>query len=440
MQAIDTLLKARWVVPVEPEGVVLDDHAVAIAAGRIQALLPAGEAVSRYQATETIELPDHALLPGLINAHTHAGMNLMRGLADDLPLMEWLQGHIWPAEQRWVSEEYVQDAVQLAVAEMLRGGTTCFNDMYFFPEVTAHTAAGCGVRACVGLIVLDFPTVYANHAEEYISKGLAVYDAYKGEALISTALAPHAPYTVSDEPLKRVRTYSDELDLPVHMHVHETAEEIRFSLDRFGLRPLERLQILGLVSPALLAVHMTQLEDHEIERLAGAGAHVLHCPESNLKLASGFCPVTRLLEAGVNVALGTDGAASNNDLDMFGEMRSAALLAKGVSGNATAVPAHTALRMATLNGARALGLACETGSLEAGKCADLIAVDLDRIETLPLYDPVSQLVYATGREQVTDVWIAGRRVLKTRRLTTLDEDTLRHKVHDWNRRILAHPD
>jgi 5-methylthioadenosine/S-adenosylhomocysteine deaminase len=439
MQAIDTLLKARWIVPVEPEGVVLDDHAVAIAAGRIQALLPAGEAVSRYQATETIELPDHALLPGLINAHTHAGMNLMRGLADDLPLMEWLQGHIWPAEQRWVSEEYVQDAVQLAVAEMLRGGTTCFNDMYFFPEVTAHTAAACGMRACVGLIVLDFPTVYANHAEEYISKGLAVYDAYKGEALISTALAPHAPYTVSDEPLKRVRTYSDELDLPVHMHVHEIAEEIRFSLERFGVRPLERLQILGLVSPALLAVHMTQLEDHEIEGLAGAGAHVLHCPESNLKLASGFCPVTRLLEAGVNVALGTDGAASNNDLDMFGEMRSAALLAKGVSGNATTVPAHTALRMATLNGARALGLAGETGSLEAGKCADLIAVDLDRIETLPLYDPVSQLVYATGREQVTDVWIAGRRVLKTRRLTTLDEDTLRHKVHDWNRRILAHP-
>lgn len=439
MQAVDTLLKARWIVPVEPDGVVLEDHALAITAGRIQALAPAGEAASRYQAAQTVELASHALLPGLINAHTHAGMNLMRGLADDLPLMQWLQDHIWPAERRWVSEEYVRDAVQLAVAEMLRGGTTCFNDMYFFPEVTAHTAAACGMRACVGLIVLDLPTVYASDADEYISKGLAVYDAYKGEALITTAWAPHAPYTVSDGPLKRIRTYSDELDLPVHMHVHETAEEIRSSLERFGMRPLERLSAMGLVSPALLAVHMTQLEDHEVDRLADAGAQVLHCPESNLKLASGFCPVQRLLEAGVNVALGTDGSASNNDLDMFGEMRSAALLAKGVSADATAVGAHTALRMATLNGARALGLAAETGSLEAGKCADLIAVDLDRIETLPLYDPVSQLVYAAGREQVTDVWIAGRRVLKERRLTTLDEEALRHKIHDWNRRILAHP-
>jgi 5-methylthioadenosine/S-adenosylhomocysteine deaminase len=382
-----------------------------------------------------VDLTAHVVIPGLVNAHTHAAMSLLRGLADDLPLMTWLKEHIWPAEARWVDERFTYEGTSLAIAEMLRGGTTCFNDMYYFPEVAARAASAAGIRACVGLIVIDFPTVYATSADEYISKALAVHDEYKGDRLISTAFAPHAPYTVADEPLTRIRTYADELEIPVHMHVHETAGEIAESIKTHGGRPLERLAALGLVSPALLAVHMTQVTDADVERCSIAGAHVLHCPESNLKLASGFCPVHKLMQAGVNVALGTDGAASNNDLDMFSEMRTAALLAKAVAGEATALPAAQALRMATLNGATALGLADEIGSLEAGKSADIAAVRMDDIESVPLYDPISQIVYTAGRDKVTDVWIAGQHVLKDRRLVTLDEEELRAKAGEWNGRI-----
>jgi 5-methylthioadenosine/S-adenosylhomocysteine deaminase len=437
MQTIDTLIKARWIVPVEPEGVVLKDHALAIQDGRILDLLPSAEAGQRYQAATVHDLPDHALIPGLVNAHTHAAMSLMRGLADDLPLMDWLQGHIWPAESRWVGAEFVEDGTMLAMAEMLRGGVTCFNDMYFFPEITAHAVARAGMRAALGLIVIDFPTAWASNADDYIAKGLAIYDEHKDEALLSFCFAPHAPYTVSDGPLQRIRTLANELDLPVHMHVHETAHEVEESMARLGMRPLERLAQLGLVGPNLLAVHMTQLNDAEIAHLAGAGAHVLHCPESNLKLASGFCPVQRLLEAGVNVCLGTDGAASNNDLDLMGEMRTAALLAKGVANDAAALPAATALRMATLDGARALGLGEETGSLVPGKSADVVAVDMNCLESRPVYHPLSQLVYASGREHVTHVWVAGKALLRDRQLTTLDLETIQAKATLWQERLMG---
>jgi 5-methylthioadenosine/S-adenosylhomocysteine deaminase len=435
MQAVDTVLKPRWLVPIEPRDTVLEQHALVIDQGRIVDILSSGAADDHYRANTSLDLSAHALIPGLINAHTHAGMSLFRGLADDLPLMTWLKEHIWPAEARWVSETFTYDGTQLAIAEMLRGGITCFNDMYFFPAVAARAATVAGMRACVGLIVIDFPTVYANTVDEYISKALGVHDEHKGDSLIRTAFAPHAPYTVADEPLKRIRIYADELEIPVHMHVHETADEIAQSIHSHGGRPLQRLAILGLVSPALLAVHMTQLIDHDIERFAAAGAHVLHCPESNLKLASGFCPVQKLMEAGVNVALGTDGAASNNDLDMFGETRTAALLAKAVANDATALPAASALRMATLNGAMALGLADEIGSLEIGKSADIVAVLMDDIESMPLYDPISQLVYATDRNKVTDVWVAGQQVLKDRRLMTIDEGELQVKAREWSMRI-----
>ncbi|MBA3731278.1 MAG: TRZ/ATZ family hydrolase [Gammaproteobacteria bacterium] len=434
MQTIDSLINARWVVPVEQD-TVLEHHAVAVDQGRIVDILPTSDAEHRYQARYTHRFDGHALIPGLINTHTHAAMSLFRGLADDLPLMIWLKEHIWPAESRWVNEAFVYDGTTLAAAEMLRGGVTCFNDMYFFPEVAARAAVTVGMRACVGLIVIDFPTVYAVNADEYISRALAVHDEYKGDALITTAFAPHAPYTVSDNALRRVRTFADELDIPVHMHVHETADEIGQSIASHGGRPLQRLAGLGFVSPSLLAVHMTQLTDADIEQVAGGGAHVLHCPESNMKLASGFCPVHQLLKAGVNIALGTDGAASNNDLDMFAEMRTAALLAKAVAGDATALPAASALRMATLNGAIALGLGDQTGSLITGKCADIVAVELDGIEATPLYDPVSQLVYATGRDQVTDVWVAGQQVLEGRRLSNLDEAEVRAKARAWSTRI-----
>lgn len=435
MQTVDSLITARWIVPVEPHGVVLEDHAVAVRGGRIVDILPAIEATRRFESANLVDLDRHVLIPGLINAHTHAAMTLMRGIADDLPLMEWLQEHIWPTEGRWVSEEFVRDGVSLAAAEMLRGGTTCFNDMYFHAEVTSLTAISCGIRACVGLIVLDFPSRYAADADEYLNKGLAVYDEFRGEPLVSMAMAPHAPYTVPDPALTRVRTLADELEIPVHMHVQETAGEVSQAVEETGRRPLQRLDELGLVSQSLIGVHMTQLEDTEIARLAEAGTHVAHCPESNLKLASGFCPVHRLAGAGVNVCLGTDGTASNNDLDMFGEMRTAALLAKGVAGDATAAPAEAVLRMATLNGAAALGLASETGSLKPGKAADITAVSFDAVETQPCYDVISQLVYATGRERVTDVWVSGRHVLKERGLVHLDVEELKERAARWAGRI-----
>jgi len=435
MKQVTTLLHARWVIPVEPHGVVLEHHTIAIEDGRILALLPTSEAHNQFTADHIIELSEHALIPGLINSHTHAAMSLMRGLADDLPLMEWLNDHIWPAEGRHVSEEFVHDGSQLAMAEMLRSGTTCFNDMYFFPDVTAKVASSAGMRAVIGLIVLDFPTAWAQNAEEYLHKGIKLHDQLHGDPLVTTAFAPHAPYTVSDEPLNKVVVYAEEMDIPIHMHVHETAFEVEDATSKLGQRPLARLQELGVVTPRLLGVHMTQLSDEEITALAASGTHVVHCPESNLKLASGFCPVHKLQQSDVNIALGTDGAASNNDLDMFGEMRSAALLAKGVSGDASALPAASALRMATLNGARALGLEEVTGSLEVGKAADIVAVRLNTLETQPLYHPISQLVYACGREQVSDVWVAGRHLLKERRLTTLDEEDILMRAKGWQQKL-----
>lgn len=434
---VDTLIHARWVIPVEPDNIVLDHHSLAIQAGRIVGLHPRAQAEQRYQPTEVVELPRHALIPGLVNAHAHSAMSLMRGLADDLPLMQWLQDHIWPAEGRHASAEFCRDGVTLAMAEMLRGGITCFNDMYFFPDVTAQVASRAGMRACVGLILLDFPSPWAQGPDEYLDKAAAVHDSWNNHPLIRTAFGPHAPYTVSDKPLQRMRVLADELDIPIQMHVHETAFEVEQALAQTGQRPLARLHGLGLLTTNFMAVHMTQLTDEEIRLCAETGIHVIHCPESNLKLASGFCPVSKLLTAGVNVALGTDGAASNNDLDLMGEMRCAALLAKAVAGDAAAVPAHMALRMATLNGARALGMADHIGSLEPNKWADLCAIELDRIETQPLYNALSQLVYSAGRHQVSDVWVAGRRLLEDRKLTTLDEAAVLASAHAWGQRLAS---
>lgn len=434
---IDILIHARWVVTVDPHDRILEHQAIAVHNGRIVEILPSAEAEERYHAEQTHRLGESALLPGLINAHTHASMSLLRGLADDMPLMTWLNQHIWPAEQRWVSEEFIADGTRLAVAEMLRGGISCFNDMYFFPEVTAHVSAAAGMRAVVGLILIDFPSAWAEGPEEYLQRGLEVHDQFRNSKLIRTAFAPHAPYSVSNAPLERLRVLADELEIPLHMHVHETRDEIQQSLAQYGVRPLQRLAELQLTGSTLLAVHMTQLEAAEIERFAASGGHVVHCPESNLKLASGFCPVRELMRAGVNVALGTDGAASNNDLDMFSEMRTAALLAKGVSGDASALPAREALRMATINGARALGLEDEIGSLEAGKAADICAVDLSALECQPHYHPESQLVYATGRERVSNLWIAGKQVVRNGQLTTLDQQRIVARAGEWRAKIAA---
>lgn len=434
---IELLLIPEWVITVNADNQVLRHHAVAVNDSRIIDILPASAAEKRYTAREILRLPQHALLPGLVNAHTHAAMSLLKGLADDLPLMDWLQNHIWPAESRWADAQFVYDGSQLAIAEMLRSGTTCFNDMYFFPEQTAKAADEAGIRATIGLIMIDFPTAWGSGADEYIQKGLALREQLRDKPLLSNAFAPHAPYTVSDEPLQRVQQLACELDMPVHMHVHETAFEVQQALAQTGAPPLARLENLGLLDKHFLAVHMTQLTDEEIGLLAEKGTHVIHCPESNLKLASGFCPVAKLLAAGVNVALGTDGNASNNDLDMLGEMRTAALLAKAVAHDASAVSATQALRMATINGAKALGLAQDIGSLEIGKAADMIALDLNGIETQPLYDPVSHLVYCANRNQVTYTWVAGKALLRNRQLTTLDESALIAKAQEWQQKIGA---
>jgi 5-methylthioadenosine/S-adenosylhomocysteine deaminase len=434
----DLLIHAQWVLPVDAGDRRLNEHAVAVHDGRILALVPSYEARDQVEAEQVLELPGHVLIPGLVNVHTHAAMTLMRGLADDLPLTAWLRDHIWPAEKRWGDARFVGDGTRLAVLEMLQGGVTCFNDMYFFPEVTAQVVAEAGMRAVIGMIMMDLPTRYGEGPDDYLAKGMAMHDCYRDHSLIRTAFAPHSTSTVSDGPLQRVATLAKELKVLVHLHLHEAPEVITDSQREHGVRPIERIARFGLLGKGLVAVHMTQLESQEIERIAAVGAHVVHCPESNLKLASGFCPVERLRSAGVNVALGTDGAASNNDLSLLGEMRTAALLAKGVAGSAAALPAATALRMATINGARALGLDEEIGSIEVGKSADLVALDLRDAHTQPLYDPVSQLVYAAGRHQVREVWVQGRRVIRAGAPTTLDSTAIIAAANAWARQLAVH--
>ena len=438
MDTIDTLIQARWIVPVEPDQTVLHHYSLAIHEGRIHDILPTREASKKYTSINAVDLPGHALIPGLINAHGHSPMTLFRGLADDLPLMTWLNDHIWPAEMKWVNSAFVRDGSRLAIAEMIKSGTTCFCDMYFCPEDTAQVARETGIRAAIGMIMIDFPSPYAQSADEYLNKGLQLHDDFRTSNLIHTLFAPHAPYTVSVDSLKKIQTFSDELDLNIVMHVHETAHEVEESVKKNNCRPLQLLADLDLVNSRLLAVHMTQLEDEEIELLANQGANIIHCPESNLKLASGFCPADKLLQTGVNVALGTDGAASNNDLDMLGEMRTAALLAKGVSQDATSLPAHTALRMATLNGARALGLNEKTGSLEIGKSADITAIELSDIASQPVYDPISQIVYTANRHQVSDVWVEGKRLLDSGQLTTIDEQSILENAIAWRDKIAGY--
>lgn len=431
MQHIDTLIEASYIIPIEPDNTVYENSAIAIRAGNIIEILPRSDADKKYRAQHTHQLTDHVLIPGFINAHTHTPMSLMRGLADDINLMDWLKKYIWPAEEKWVSAKFVRDGAELAIAEMIRSGTTCFNEMYFFPNETANIASKIGIRACVGLIIVDFPSAWAGNADEYLHKGLEVHDQLKDNPLITTAFAPHAPYTVSDKPLEKILMYANELDIQIHMHVHETAHEVTQAVEQHGERPIKRLDTLGLISPRLLAVHMTQLSNDEIALISKNNAHVIHCPESNLKLASGFCPTNNLLEANVNVAIGTDGAASNNDLDMFSEMRIAALLAKAITKDASVVPASTALKMATINGAKALGIEAITGSLVAGKSADIVAIKLNDVETQPLYNPISQIVYASGRDKVTHVWVAGRQLLNDRKLTTIDEKSVLSNAKYW---------
>lgn len=437
---IDLLIEARWIIPVQPAGLTLERHALAIHRSKIVAILPIQEATQRYHPRQRVQLPDHVLIPGLVNLHTHAAMTLLRGIADDLPLMTWLKEHIWPLEGRHVSPGFVRDGTLLACAEMLKGGVTCFNDMYFFPAAAGEAALTLGMRAALGLIVTEFPTPYADDADDYFAKGLALRDELLGERLLSFCLAPHAPYTVADGSFRRVLTLSEELGMPIHVHLHETTHELEESVRHHGVRPLERLAALGLVGPSLIAVHGVHLNEAELALLAKEGAHLAHCPTSNMKLASGIAPVAPALAQGVNVGLGTDGAASNNRLDLFQEMRQAALLAKVASGDAAALDAHRALAMATLSGARALGLDDRIGSLEPGKEADICAVDLSALDIAPCFHPVSHLLYAAGRENVTHVWVAGEARIADRKLLASVNSELRDVANQWQNRLRLPPD
>jgi len=434
MSAI-TVIEPRWVIPVIPADTVLADHAVVIEGERISAVLPLADALARHPDATRIQLPEHVLIPGLVNLHTHAAMSLMRGIADDLALMDWLQNHIWPAESRMVSDSFVYDGTLLACAEMLRGGVTCFNDMYFFPEAAARATLQAGMRAALGIIAVEFRSAYAVDAQDYLAKGISLRDSLREEPTLSFCLAPHAPFTVSDATFTQIAIYAGELDLPVHIHLHETLQEISDSIATHGMRPVARLEKLGLLGPNLLAVHGVHLNSTEIALLARHSCSIAHCPSSNLKLGSGIAPVSELLKAGVNIGIGTDGAASNNRLDLFAEMRLAALLAKGAGGDPQIMPAHRALEAATLGGARALGLQEHIGSITPGKFADLTAVNLSATELSPCYDPVSHLVYAAGREHVTDVWVGGTRRVTNGKLMNLDETALLARANYWKTKL-----
>ncbi|MEQ9561534.1 MAG: TRZ/ATZ family hydrolase [Woeseiaceae bacterium] len=440
MQHCDSIIAPGWIIPVEPHGAVLSDHAVAINDGRIAAILPLAEMKRRFRPGSFVSRPGHVLIPGLVNSHTHAAMTLFRGFADDMPLELWLRERIWPAESRWVSAEMVRDGTRHAIAEMLLGGTTCFSDQYFFPEIVAEAASDMHMRTVVGTPVIDFPTPWAANASECLAKGSdLVHDRYADHALISSCFAPHSVDTVSDESFAELRVLADQLDVRVQIHLHESQAEIDRSLATTGLRPFERLSRLGLVNSSLLVVHGVYLGDDEIRDLAAAKANIAHCPRSNLKLADGIAPVSRYLRNGVNVALGTDGAASNNALDMFDEMKIAALLAKAVEQDPAAIPAPVALRMATLGGAVALGMSDRIGSIEVGKWADLACIDLQHVRSQPLYDPLSQLVYAASSNQVSDVWIAGRHVVEGGKLTLVDVHEILNRSNEWQQRISLSP-
>jgi len=429
-ETIDLLIEPRWIATVDSD-TTLSNHAVAVHNERIVAVLPTREARTRFKPASHAKLPEHILIPGLINLHTHAAMTLMRGIADDLPLMEWLQKHIWPTEGANVSPQFVYDGTRLACAEMLKGGITCFNDMYFYPDAAASAASEIGMRAVLGITTLEFPTPYASDATDYINKGLATRQDWQNNPLIGFCLAPHAPYTVSDSSFERVLTISEQLNLPIHCHIHETAQEVADSLQQYGMRPLQRLHKLGLLGPGLIGVHAVHLNDDDLDLLATTNSNIAHCPTSNLKLASGFAPVAKMRQMGINVGLGTDGAASNNRLDMLAEMRLASLLAKGVSGNAQALPAREVLYMATLGAAQALGIADRIGSITPGKQADLCAIDLGSLETRPCFDPLSHVINVAGREQVTHVWVAGKCCVDNKTLRKTKQNDLESALALW---------
>lgn len=435
MQNIDTLIHARWVIPIVPENVIHENYALAISGDKIIALLPSAEAEKKYQAAKSYQFLNHVLMPGLINMHTHSPMTLFRGLADDLELMVWLQQYIWPSEKKWVSAEFCYDGTQLAILEMLRSGTTCFNDNYFFSESIGQAAIDLGMRAFLGACIIDFPSNYAQTPDEYISKAEDLFNSIKKEPLLSMSIAPHAPYSVSDATFLKIKKFVEKYNTNIHLHLHETAAEIDQSMQQYNKRPIQRMDDLGMLTPHTQCVHMTQIIDNDINLLQKRHSHVVHCPHSNLKLASGFCPTKHLFDAGINLTIGTDGAASNNDLDLWNEMMTASQLAKAVSKNPTALKSNEVLKMATINAAKALNVESKIGSLEIGKLADVITINLNSLNTQPIFNPISHLIYALNSRQVSDVWIAGKHLLNAGKFTQCDENAIVSKARDWAEKI-----
>lgn len=437
MQQADILISPRWLIPIEPHGEIWTDKTLVVKNGSIHDILDKEKAKELYHAEEVIELKDHALLPGFINAHTHSPMSLLRGIADDLALMDWLNNHIWPAERQWMGSEFAYEGTQLAILEMLRSGVTCFNEHYFYSHDIARAVTDTKVRAVIGALVINFSSKYASNGDEYLQKFTDILSEWRDHPLIQVCLAPHAPYTVNNNIFTKVKNLATQYNCRIHLHLHETAHEIEQSLIEYKKRPLKRIYELGLVDSNLQCVHMTQINDEDLAILQETKAHIIHCPESNLKLASGFCPVDKLMKHGINIAIGTDGAASNNDLDLLHEVRTAAQLAKAVAQKSTALDAASALRMATLNGAKAIGLEHKIGSLEKNKSADMIAINLNALNTLPIFNPISQIVYAANSRQISDVWVAGKRLLKNGEFTTLDQEAILAKAKIWQDRIFS---
>lgn len=433
---IDTLLLPRWLIPIEPHNVYMEDYAVAIDQGHIVDVLPQRKATQQYQAKNTVQLENHALMPGLVNMHTHSPMTLFRGMADDLALMDWLHNHIWPAEKKWLGDEFCYDGTRLAILEMLRSGTTCFNENFFFCGGIGKAVNEMGMRACLGITVIDFETNQAKTPEEYFTVAEKIYQQWQNHPLITYAIAPQGPYSCSDATFQRVKEFSEKYNIPIHLHLHETNDEIQQSLQNYNKRAIKRMFELGILTPRTQCIHMTQINDEDMEILRQVKPNIVHCPTSNLKLASGFAPITKFLEAKLNVSIGTDGAASNNDLDMFGEIQLASLLGKAVSKNPTALNAAMALRMATLNGAKAMNLDHEIGTIAIGKAADLIAVDLSALNTQPIYNPISHLVYAINSRQVSDVWVAGKQLLKNGDFPDFDTKAILAIANEWKNKIL----
>lgn len=438
----DQLLFPQWLLTLdthaEDQGLQpKENQAVVLAGSKILDILTQKQALLAYPHLQPERLDQQVLLPGLHNMHGHAAMSLFRGLADDLPLMTWLEEHIWPAEGQHVSEAFVRAGTRLAVAEMLLNGTTCFSDMYFFPEIAAEVAEAMGMRVQVCAPIIDFPNPWSENPDQALEKAINLHKTFAGSDLVEVALGPHAPYTVSDTTLKKLVEINQSLGLKVQMHVHETAFEVEQAEQDNGIRPLQRLHNLGLLNENFVAVHLTQASPQEIELLAKQGVTVVHCPQSNLKLASGFCPVEALRQAGVSLCLGTDGAASNNDLDLWAEMQTAALLAKAVDQQASALPAGAALQMACVQGSKALSGPAYTGQIRKGFAADLCSLKLSTPDCWPLHHLASQLVYGRMGDKVHQVWVAGKRRVDAGRLVDVDLQQLHQEASYWHNQIQA---